>query len=193
MLRKEEVRLIVNLDDLRDYNREYADGSVHEPHTHVSTFSAILCDTAATSAVQKSRGWDGRRASCSDGQAADGRDSGLVLELTVAHTFCSLRADFSSSRARSLPLSMLLSSLWWMCSMTLSRTRSSASNVSPPSRAQPSSSHELKLTTRLARHPARLSLCRTSRIVWREPRQPAHTEIRPARQDGQLGGNRDPM
>jgi len=26
MLRKEEVRLIVNLDDLRDYNREYADG-----------------------------------------------------------------------------------------------------------------------------------------------------------------------
>jgi hypothetical protein len=28
MLRKEEVRLIVNLDDLRDYNREYADGSV---------------------------------------------------------------------------------------------------------------------------------------------------------------------
>jgi hypothetical protein len=28
MLRKEEVRLIVNLDDLRDYNREYADGWV---------------------------------------------------------------------------------------------------------------------------------------------------------------------
>lgn len=28
MLRKEEVRLIVNLDDLRDYNREYADGCV---------------------------------------------------------------------------------------------------------------------------------------------------------------------
>lgn len=26
MLRKEEVRIIVNLDDLRDYNRDYADG-----------------------------------------------------------------------------------------------------------------------------------------------------------------------
>jgi DNA replication licensing factor MCM3 len=26
MLRLEEVRLIVNLDDLRDYNRDYADG-----------------------------------------------------------------------------------------------------------------------------------------------------------------------
>lgn len=29
MLRLEEVRLIVNLDDLRDYNRDYADGYVH--------------------------------------------------------------------------------------------------------------------------------------------------------------------
>lgn len=36
MLRKEEVRLIVNLDDLRDYNREYADGCVLMPELRAS-------------------------------------------------------------------------------------------------------------------------------------------------------------
>ncbi|CDZ98748.1 atp dependent dna helicase [Phaffia rhodozyma] len=47
MLRLEQVRLIVNLDDLRDYNREYADGLLMQP----SAFSAAF-DQALLSLVQ---------------------------------------------------------------------------------------------------------------------------------------------
>lgn len=42
MLRKEEVRLIVNLDDLRDYNREYADGCVPLPSLSILSCSCSL-------------------------------------------------------------------------------------------------------------------------------------------------------
>nr|ASF90234.1 hypothetical protein SPAR07403 [Bartheletia paradoxa] len=42
MLRKDERRLIVNLDDLRDYNREYANGLLKRPSEFIPAFDLAL-------------------------------------------------------------------------------------------------------------------------------------------------------
>jgi DNA replication licensing factor MCM3 len=42
MLDMEEVRLIVNLDDLRDYNRAYADGLLETPMEFLPAIDAAL-------------------------------------------------------------------------------------------------------------------------------------------------------
>jgi len=42
IIRMNETRLIVNVDDLRDYNREYADGLLKEPIDFVPAFDAAL-------------------------------------------------------------------------------------------------------------------------------------------------------
>lgn len=42
MLRTEQTRLIVNIDDLRDYNREFADGLLKQPTEFLSAFDEAL-------------------------------------------------------------------------------------------------------------------------------------------------------
>ena len=42
MLDNEQVRLIVNVDDLRDYDRSYADGLLLEPFSYLPAFDAAL-------------------------------------------------------------------------------------------------------------------------------------------------------
>lgn len=42
MLDIEQVRLIVNLDDLRDYDRSYADGLLLQPMDYLPAFNAAL-------------------------------------------------------------------------------------------------------------------------------------------------------
>lgn len=42
LLRLDETRLIVNIDDLRDYNREYADGLLKYPIEYLPAFDAAL-------------------------------------------------------------------------------------------------------------------------------------------------------
>ncbi|KAI6133314.1 MCM2/3/5 family-domain-containing protein [Pisolithus croceorrhizus] len=42
MLRADQTRLIVNIDDLRDYNREYADGLLKQPTDFLSAFDDAL-------------------------------------------------------------------------------------------------------------------------------------------------------
>ena len=42
LLRRDEARLIVNVDDLRDYNREYADGLLKKPIDFLPAFDAAL-------------------------------------------------------------------------------------------------------------------------------------------------------
>ncbi|KAF8610801.1 MCM-domain-containing protein [Ceratobasidium sp. AG-I] len=44
MLRLEETRLIVNIDDLRDYNPEYAMGLLKHPHEYIPAFDAALLE-----------------------------------------------------------------------------------------------------------------------------------------------------
>lgn len=42
MLRTEQTRLIVNIDDLRDYNREFADGLLKQPVEYLPAFDEAL-------------------------------------------------------------------------------------------------------------------------------------------------------
>ena len=42
MLREEQTRLIVNIDDLRSYNRELTDGLLKQPMDHIMAFDAAL-------------------------------------------------------------------------------------------------------------------------------------------------------
>ncbi|KAG9103081.1 MCM DNA helicase complex subunit [Ceratobasidium sp. 370] len=44
MLRLEETRLIVNIDDLRDYNPEHAIGLLKSPHDYIPAFDAALLE-----------------------------------------------------------------------------------------------------------------------------------------------------
>ncbi|KZP00762.1 ATP dependent DNA helicase [Calocera viscosa TUFC12733] len=48
LLRHDGRRLIVNLDDLRDYNREFADGLLREPNDFLPAFEQALMDTVQT-------------------------------------------------------------------------------------------------------------------------------------------------
>lgn len=45
MLRQDASRLIINLDDLRDYNREYADGLLKQPMEFLPAFDEALLNT----------------------------------------------------------------------------------------------------------------------------------------------------
>ena len=42
MLREDETRLIVNIDDLRGYNREFSDGLLKEPSDFLPAFEEAL-------------------------------------------------------------------------------------------------------------------------------------------------------
>lgn len=42
MLRADQTRLVVNIDDLRDFKREYADGLLKNPFDHLPAFDAAL-------------------------------------------------------------------------------------------------------------------------------------------------------
>lgn len=42
MLRNDQTRLVVNIDDLRDYNREFADGLLKQPFEFLPAFEAAL-------------------------------------------------------------------------------------------------------------------------------------------------------
>jgi len=42
LLRTDQTRLIVNIDDLRDFNREYADGLLKQPFDYLPAFDAAL-------------------------------------------------------------------------------------------------------------------------------------------------------
>ncbi|KAJ1309651.1 hypothetical protein OPQ81_006418 [Rhizoctonia solani] len=44
MLRLDETRLIVNIDDLRDYNAEHAIGLLRQPHEYIPAFDAALLE-----------------------------------------------------------------------------------------------------------------------------------------------------
>ncbi|CAE7232262.1 unnamed protein product [Rhizoctonia solani] len=44
MLRLDETRLVVNIDDLRDYNAEYAIGLLRQPHEYIPAFDAALLE-----------------------------------------------------------------------------------------------------------------------------------------------------
>ncbi|CAE6413749.1 unnamed protein product [Rhizoctonia solani] len=44
MLRLDETRLIVNIDDLRDYNAEHAVGLLRQPHEYIPAFDAALLE-----------------------------------------------------------------------------------------------------------------------------------------------------
>ena len=45
MLRQDETRLVINLDDLRDFNREYADGLLRQPMEFLPAFDEALLET----------------------------------------------------------------------------------------------------------------------------------------------------
>lgn len=45
LLRQDETRLIINIDDLRDYNREYADGLLKQPMDYLPAFDDALLNT----------------------------------------------------------------------------------------------------------------------------------------------------
>ncbi|KAL5635475.1 hypothetical protein ACGC1H_004312 [Rhizoctonia solani] len=44
MLRLDETRLVVNIDDLRDYNAEHAVGLLRQPHEYIPAFDAALLE-----------------------------------------------------------------------------------------------------------------------------------------------------
>ncbi|TDL28827.1 ATP dependent DNA helicase [Rickenella mellea] len=48
MLRQDQTRIIVNLDNLRDYNREYADGLLKNPTDFLPAFDDALLNTVKT-------------------------------------------------------------------------------------------------------------------------------------------------
>jgi DNA replication licensing factor MCM3 len=48
MLRQDQTRLIVNLDDLRDHNREFADGLLKQPIDFLPAFDDALANTVQT-------------------------------------------------------------------------------------------------------------------------------------------------
>ncbi|KAF5384042.1 hypothetical protein D9757_006986 [Collybiopsis confluens] len=53
MLRKEQTRLIVNIDDLRDYNREFADGLLKKPIEYFKAFEIGLQNAVKAVANEK--------------------------------------------------------------------------------------------------------------------------------------------
>ncbi|KAE9401976.1 ATP dependent DNA helicase [Gymnopus androsaceus JB14] len=53
MIRKDQTRLIVNIDDLRDYNREYADGLLKKPIDYFPAFETGLKTAITTVAGDK--------------------------------------------------------------------------------------------------------------------------------------------